>query len=240
MEEKQNKPTPLWELRMSPLQQKLGWCYLPMHALILPALVMLYTEFGGSIASEVAVNIAYYALGIVVLAAVFLPYLRREFDILLDRLFFCVRTMIGGFFIMYALTSAATALLLLFESVLQNPNDAQAMEMMKENFGVVKGLSVFVAPIVEEVLFRGVLFGSLRKRGRGKAYIISALVFGLYHVWQSAALSGDWTLLLYAVQYLPVAVVLNWCYERSGTLWTSIFYHIIYNAAAFSLLQEVL
>lgn len=240
MEEKQNKPTPLWELRMSPLQQKLGWCYLPMHALILPLLVMLYTEFGGSIASEVAVNIAYYALGVAVIAAVFLPYLRREFDILLDRLFFCVRTAIGGFFIMYALTSAATALLLLFESVLQNPNDAQAMEMMKENFGVVKGLSVFVAPIVEEVLFRGVLFGSLRKRGRGKAYIISALVFGLYHVWQSAALSGDWTLLLYAVQYLPVAVVLNWCYERSGTLWTSIFYHIIYNAAAFSLLQELL
>ena len=240
MEEKQKKPVPLWELRMSPLQQKLGWCYLPMHALVLPALVMLYTEFGGNIVNEAAVNIAYYALGIVVIAAVFLSYLRREFDIFVDRLFFCIRTALGGFFIMYALTTAATALMMVLQPLLTETGEAQSMGMMETHFGVMKGLSVFIAPLVEEVLFRGVLFGSLRRRGRGKAYLISVLVFCLFHVWQSIALTGDWSQLIYAVQYIPIAVVLNWCYERSGTLWTSILYHIVYNAAAFALLQELL
>ena len=69
MEENQKKPIPLWELRMSPLQRTLGWCYLPMHALILPALVLLYTEIGGRVVNEAAVNIAYYVLGIAVVAA---------------------------------------------------------------------------------------------------------------------------------------------------------------------------
>lgn len=42
--------------------------------------------------------------------------------------------------------------------------------------------SVIIAPICEEVLYRGVLLRSLEKYGKWFAIIISALVFGLMHV----------------------------------------------------------
>lgn len=41
---------------------------------------------------------------------------------------------------------------------------------------------ILVAPIVEEVVFRGVLFEKLRKKGLKKAIIISALIFTILHI----------------------------------------------------------
>ncbi len=49
-------------------------------------------------------------------------------------------------------------------------------------------------------------------------------------------MSGDMTMLLYALEYLPVSVVLAWAYERSGCIWTNIFFHMGFNALSFYVL----
>ncbi len=67
---------------------------------------------------------------------------------------------------------------------------------------IIKALAICIAPVVEEVLFRGVLFGQIRKANRVLAYGISALLFGVFHVWQYALVSGDLKLLLYTMQYI--------------------------------------
>ena len=59
------------------------------------------------------------------------------------------------------------------------------------------------------------------------------MLFSLYHVWQYAAASGDPGLLLYAIQYIPMSVALAWTYERSGSIWTPIFFHMGYNAISY-------
>ena len=48
---------------------------------------------------------------------------------------------------------------------------------------------VFLAPFIEEVLFRGYVFGSLRDHSRVVAYVVSCVLFAFLHVWQFAA--GD-------------------------------------------------
>ena len=169
-----------------------------------------------------------------------LRYLRGEFDTLLDRLPGCIITMLLAMLIMYALNTGATLILLLMEDVFVNPNTDASTTLAKESLGSARALSVFLAPLVEEVVFRGVLFGSLRERSRGWAYVASVAAFSLYHVWQAAFVSGEWTLLLYAIQYIPVSIVLTWCYERSGSIWTSIFFHMGYNAMSFALLETML
>ena len=121
---------------------------------------------------------------------------------------------------------------------MENPNNALVMEMAQDS-GVIRAVAIFLAPIVEEVLFRGALFGSIRTRSRAWAYVASVAAFSLYHVWQYAAAYADWKMLLYALQYIPISIVLAWAYERSGCIWTSIFFHMGFNALSFYALELV-
>ncbi len=91
---------------------------------------------------------------------------------------------------------------------------------------------VALAPVVEETLFRGYVFGNLREVHRGLAYLVSCLLFALLHVWQFAAARGDLTYLLLMVQYLVPGAVMAWTYERSGSLWGSVLLHGVVNGLA--------
>ncbi|RZI98819.1 MAG: CPBP family intramembrane metalloprotease [Rubrivivax sp.] len=89
-----------------------------------------------------------------------------------------------------------------------------------------------VAPMVEEMLFRGVILRSfLRQYARWPAILGSALLFGLAHlnVYQCAV-------------GLALGTVSGWLYERTQSLWPSIILHASYNSAligAAALLQDV-
>ena len=117
------------------------------------------------------------------------------------------------------------------------PNDQAVDVLAQENFGGVLVISVIAAPIVEEVLFRGILFQSIRKRSRVWAYIASLAMFGLYHTWQFALLYQDPMYLLFSLQYIPITFALTWSYERSGSLWTAIFFHATNNYLAMQITQ---
>jgi membrane protease YdiL (CAAX protease family) len=83
-------------------------------------------------------------------------------------------------------------------------------------------LAVFVAPIAEEILFRGWLFGGLRRRFRaGWAMILSGAVFGVVH--------GS------AVRFVGLSVmgvILAALYERRRTLVASMAAHFTINLIA--------
>ncbi len=89
---------------------------------------------------------------------------------------------------------------------------------------------LLLAPFVEEVLFRGLVFGGLRERSRAGAYLVSCLLFALLHVWQFAVANRDLAYFMLMLQYLVPGVVLAWAYEHSGTLWASIGVHAAANA----------
>jgi uncharacterized protein len=82
---------------------------------------------------------------------------------------------------------------------------------------------VFV-PLCEELLFRGVGFGSLRRYGWWVAAIVSSLLFGVAHGFNVV---------------LPAAVLLGLLncllYERSGSIWPGVVAHGVNNLIAFSL-----
>ena len=71
---------------------------------------------------------------------------------------------------------------------------------------------------MEEVLFRGLVFGGLREKSRWIAYLASCLLFALLHVWQFAVVNRDIAYFLLMVQYLVPGLVLAWACEHSGTL----------------------
>ena len=214
-----------------------GWVYLLLHIFGLPMLLAAVQLFLVPEMTDVLVNILYYGISLAVVVVCFWKLLRREFDHLLDRPFHCIRGLFTGFLIWYLFSLCMVGLLESFGMELSSPNDEVIDYMAQSNYNVILTISVIAAPILEEVLFRGIAFQSLRKKSRALAYIVSMTLFCIYHVWQFALLYGDATYLLYAVQYLPITFALTWSYEYSGSLWTPILFHMSNNWMAMSLQQ---
>jgi membrane protease YdiL (CAAX protease family) len=86
--------------------------------------------------------------------------------------------------------------------------------------------TLLIAPIVEEIFFRGFVFGGLnRKWGFVRAAFVSSSLFGLAHVGNPGYL-----VLLPLVGML--GAMFAWAYYYSRSLYTTIVTHMIFNSIA--------
>lgn len=234
--------------RMSRAETIAALVYLPIHVLLLP---WLMTRLLGDSCSSAEINFICYAVGVLYMLVCAGRFLRRDFDPLCDNLLYilleviiCYGLMLGFNLLLNGLLSLAESLLSNFSAVeftSANPNNNAVIDMTTQGFGMVEAMAVFLAPIVEELMFRAGLFGLLRRYNRTWAYIISILAFAFYHVWGYAL--NDPISWLYLLQYIPVTYLLCRCYERSNSIWGSIMLHMLINfisLRALTLLQEML
>jgi hypothetical protein len=82
-----------------------------------------------------------------------------------------------------------------------------------------------IGPLAEEIFFRGLLYGFLRRWGLATALIISNLLFVLMH-----PLTGS-----IPVPQIVGGIVFTLAYERKGELMAPVVIHILGNTALFSL-----
>ena len=84
---------------------------------------------------------------------------------------------------------------------------------------------VVIAPLFEEWICRGLIFGSLRSRyGVVRSMVLSALVFGLMHVQPVPVLNA-----------FVLGLVLAFIYHKTNSLWSSVILHALYNGTAYLL-----
>jgi membrane protease YdiL (CAAX protease family) len=93
--------------------------------------------------------------------------------------------------------------------------------------------AIVIAPIHEELFFRGILFRAARDRyGLLIGLLVSGLGFGLIHYlegpWQNAAL-------LMGVMFFN-GIALAWWYERRGTIVASVVAHMVFNVIGLTLI----
>lgn len=87
-------------------------------------------------------------------------------------------------------------------------------------------IAIVVAPIVEEVIFRGLLYGPLyRKTGRYSAIILSSLIWTYGH-----SLEIYPSITIFAFGIFIIGIILAWLYDRSGSLLTPIIVHMFQNS----------
>lgn len=219
-------------------QRIAGFIYLPLHVLVLPILLGMAAYFLPGGLSLLTSNILYYAIGFSFCLLCFWSYLRQGYDRLLDRLGLNIVAISMGYLINIVLGLLVSGLLVLvLGDEAANPNNELVLDVADLNPRAMMGLAVFAAPVVEEILFRGVLFGSIRPKSRFWAFAVSILAFGFYHVWQLALADMDWRILIYALQYIPVSYALGWVYEKTGSIWAPIFLHMINNGLAMLVLS---
>lgn len=105
-------------------------------------------------------------------------------------------------------------------------------------FGLLLIAAAVIAPFVEELFFRGFLFGVYRRRQpRWLAYILSGVLFTVLHLepnrmnlTQMAGLS---------VGIFLLALILAWLYEHTGSLYPGILAHAVNNATGLILFYAV-
>ncbi|HEX2436072.1 MAG TPA: CPBP family glutamic-type intramembrane protease [Solirubrobacterales bacterium] len=87
-------------------------------------------------------------------------------------------------------------------------------------------LIVAVAPLSEEIFFRGFMYGGLRRRlPVWVAAVISGVVFGLVHYTGPDSIGV-------VPQLAVLGILLAWLYERTGSLWPPILLHLLNNSLA--------
>ena len=237
-ESKKKAPVPQeFTSRMSKWELIAALLYLPLHVWLLPRLLTMIPATAEL--SDLNVNMLVYGIGTGYMLLVLGGFFRREFDPLCDYPVYCVFQIVLSYGMMLAFNMLlGLAMTLILPADQANPNNAAVMELAGEEFGKTAAIAVFLAPLVEEPIFRGSIFGLIRRTNRNAAYAVSMLLFALYHVWGYAL--QDPIYWVYLLQYLPVSWLLCRCYERCNSIWGSIFLHMMINGISIRVLSSLM
>lgn len=196
-----------------------------------PARELLGELLGKPVSGELYGAVYYYGL-FAVTAVLFHHLLGKTTRRFLDDPVSALKTAGVGVVAYYGLGELAARLGRIFADRAVNLNDAAISARTGNAPHMTLLIVIFLAPFVEEFLFRGLVFGGLKERSRFLAYAASCALFALLHVWQFAVAGRDPAYFLVMVRYLIPGLVLAWAYDHSGTLWASIALHAGVNALA--------
>lgn len=211
-----------------------GAIFVPVHIIVLDFLVPLVMDAVAPSANHYWSNFVYFAVTCLFILIVMHSYLAKSFTDLIECRMDALTGIITGYFGYYIIRWLMS---LIFWLVGWSgfPAVTGILSQVRLNSGVMPIVSIILAPIAEEVLFRGVVFGGLRRKSRLAAYVVSFLVFGFYCVWSKFFSGFGWDLLIDFLYYLPASLALCWCYEKGGSVWAPVLLHILINILSISL-----
>lgn len=219
---------------MSAGEQIAGTVFFMIYLAVLPFVTTpLFSLAGRLLGVKISAgleNVIYYYLLFAVTVIIFHGFLVRTSRNFADNLGGACKTLLTGLVALYGLNELVYRFTRVLVNNRTNLNDVTITSRIGDAPRTTLLIVIFLAPFVEEVLFRGLVFGNLRDKSRPVAYLVSCLLFALMHVWQFAVVKQDITYFWLTVQYLVPGVVLAWVYDHSGTLWTSVGLHAAANA----------
>lgn len=216
-------------------EQIAGVVFFVLYLLVLPLVSAPFFDLvqrllGITLSASVRAMLYAYIL-FAVTVVIFHGYLAETTRRLVDGPGHAVQTLAMGLVGVYGLNELFYRLTKLALANRVNLNDGLLSADGNGAAGVTLLIVILLTPVVEETLFRGLVFGNLRGKGRILAYGVSCVLFALSRVWGLASGSSyDAAFWLRLAQYLAPGAVLCWSYDRSGTLWTPIGIHAAFNA----------
>ncbi|MCZ6661718.1 MAG: type II CAAX endopeptidase family protein [Actinobacteria bacterium] len=93
-------------------------------------------------------------------------------------------------------------------------------------------VAVVLAPVTEELIFRGVLLKALGSKGRRTIMVVTALVFAAFHMLGLAPEALAAAALVVLPQLFVIGLILAWVTLKTGRLGPAIFLHSGFNLLA--------
>ena len=204
-----------------------GWIYIPLYLFGIAWLLITGADLLHRDMSDSMLNLIYCYINFFAIAIGFRRFLGES----LKRL--QVLRLIGNVLLAFGVFYLCSLLLSLLMSLLPtytNPADTDTTELIRGKLNQMSVCAIFLAPLVEEVLIRGLIFAPLARKSRVLGYVVSVLAFSALHLWSYVGDVSVRALLLAMLDYVPGGVALAFAYERSGNIWAPIVLHMLINA----------
>lgn len=132
----------------------------------------------------------------------------------------------------YFISLLTSSFITLVSGSVDSVNEQIIQEQFKLQPVLLTFTSIIYAPLVEELVFRGALYGILEpKLGFWKSGLISGIAFGMIHVLDSL-LAGNFVDVLYLLQYGAIGVLFCYAYKINQSIYSPIFLHFVNNLVA--------
>lgn len=215
----------------------LGGLYWLLYLLGPTAVLLLLLQFTGIDTEDPEVllflNLCYFAVNFAAIMAIFWNFLCRSFAPIKKFGWFMLAIAIS-YGIYYTLSLPISMAYEIFRLSPENLNQDAVSAMMLQEPLLMGLCTVIFAPVTEECLCRGLIFGPLCRKCPWLAYAVSSIVFALLHVLGAIGVSAPLDLILSFLMYLPAGLALGFAYQRTRSIWASILLHAFINLLSFA------
>lgn len=208
----------------------LGLAYLGLELLVLPPVLNQGNALLPAPLSPVVLNFIFFSINFICILWIFHSFLGKSLSAAGENLSLFLKGTVLGFLAYIAGNFAVTFLICHLHPGFSNINDGTITAMAKSGFLLTAVGTMFLVPLVEETLYRGLIFQGLYRQNRIAAYLISSLAFCAIHVMGYAGRYDPVILGLCFIQYLPAGLCLAWSYVRADNIFAPILIHTLINA----------
>lgn len=214
---------------MTPTERSIGWIYWGLQLLVLPIVMSMLLEHFGIELSETRFNFLFFAINFVCLTVILRRFLGKNAIVALHQPFRTLRYAFGAFALFWLSTVIIGSVTKYYVPGFSNVNDATILDMANQEYTLTAIGTVLLAPVAEELMYRGLIFDALHHRSPAGAFFVTTVVFAAIHVVGYIGHYRPFILLLCFLQYIPAGLCLGWAYTKSGTIWAPILAHIAIN-----------
>lgn len=213
-------------------ENTLGYCYLIFYQFFLPSMLAAGAYLLGGI-SPSALNICFFVINFTAVVFIFHRFFWRSVTALREGWKKCLTSAALGLGAYFAAMFLLSLIIPWFDPNFSNVNDDNILDLTREH-GVLLGVCiVLLVPVVEETLFRGLVFRHLYLKNPILGYFASAAIFSMIHITAYMGTTDSRTLVLCFIQYLPAGFVLAGAYERADNIFAPIATHMTINLLGF-------
>ncbi len=204
-----------------------GFLYLAFQFLLLSPLLAFGNALLPTPLSLSELNFVFFCVNFLATTVIFRKLLLRCGKISLRKPFRTLKWALLGFIAYMLLTQIVGIIIALISPDFLNLNDQSISGMVQNDFVLIGFSTVILVPVAEELLYRGLIFGSIYNKSRILAYIVSIVVFACIHL--IGYTYSPVNLLLSFLQYVPAGLCLGWAYAKSDSIFAPILMHITIN-----------
>ena len=196
-------------ISMTRRETQLGWFFFPISLFVLPTIIASVGDLLGAPLSPTTLNIFYFVINFLCVIGIFHRFLLESLKFAWATWRKCLRFTLQGLGMHFACALLVEVIIAPWVGPwFSNVNDDTIIEMSKNHTLLFSFCTIVLVPITEEILFRGLVFGTLYKKNHRFALCVSVLIFASIHLLDYIG-TADWkTLLVCFLQYLPAGFAL--------------------------------
>lgn len=174
-------------------------------------------------------QVAIYLIASIITCILAFPLLKKDWHIDLKKV---IITILFGIVVVFLCNIVFAVVMTIIDGPLKSANQEGLEFIMYESIPLYALMTGVLAPFLEEVIFRGVLYQGIKHYSKmWIAVLVSSFAFGFIHV-SSSIFTGNISDLIYLFLYGGIGLIFVVAYEYNDSIWACILLHGAYNLFA--------